>query len=114
MGEAKRKREKMTPYEIEMQKLQRDLADKGRVIEAGWVALRALAIPQEASEQQVQDMRAAYMSGAQHLFASIMGILDPGEEPTDADLRRMDLIDKELRDFAREWELRFHKAKGSA
>jgi hypothetical protein len=45
----------------------------------------------------------AFLAGSQHLFSSIVVILDPGDEqPTEADLRKMDLIDKELRAFARE------------
>jgi hypothetical protein len=56
----------------------------------------------------------AFMAGAQPLFASIMNVLDPGEQETGADLRKMDLIDKELRAFAREMQLKVTKAKGSA
>ena len=36
------------------------------------------------------------MAGAQVLFSSIVNILDPGSEPTEADLKRMDLIHNEL------------------
>ena len=54
------------------------------------------------------------MAGSQHLFSSIMNVLDPGEQETEADLRKMDLIDKELRAFAREMQLKMAKAKGSA
>ena len=37
------------------------------------------------------------MSGAEHLFSSIMAILDDGDEATENDLRRMELIDDEIR-----------------
>jgi hypothetical protein len=43
-----------------------------------------------------------------------MTILDPGEEPTDADLKKMGLINEELQKFAREFELKAVKTKGSA
>jgi hypothetical protein len=45
-------------------------------------------------------------NGAHHLFTSIMTILEPGTEPTAKDLKRMDLIDKELRGFRGELEAR--------
>jgi len=42
------------------------------------------------------------MAGAQHLFSSIMTILDPGDEPTEADMKRMELIAKEMAAFYEE------------
>jgi hypothetical protein len=80
----------------------RKLADEGRLIEAGWVSLQASAIPADAPPVQLKEMRMAFMAGAQHLFHSIVGILDADEEPTDADMRRMDLINAELTAFYEE------------
>ena len=82
--------------------LARRLADEGKLIEAGWVALKALVVPPTAPETQIEDMRMAYFAGAQHLFASILTILEPGAEPSDQDLERMDLINDELATFAKE------------
>lgn len=90
------------------------LADEGKIIEAGWLALRLKAMAPDAPPLQVQEMRMAFFAGAQHLFASIMDILDPGSEPTDRDLRRMDLIDKELRAFIADFERQFLPTEGSA
>lgn len=89
-----------------LEALTRRLADDGKLIEAGWVALRLSAIPLDASAVQLSEMRLAFMSGAQHLFASIMGMLDPGSDETPADLRRMDLINQELEAFTEELKLR--------
>jgi len=98
----------MTREELEQvcDALVKHLSDEGRLIEAGWVSLRRVAIPPDVSDLQVNEMRMAFMAGAQHLFASIMSVLDPGEEPTDADLRRLDLIHRELENFREEMELR--------
>jgi hypothetical protein len=96
-----------------LEQLSRKLADEGRLIEAGWVALRIQAIPHNAPAVQLQEMRMAFMAGAQHLFASMLGILDPGLEETPADLTRMDLIHKELAAFERELRLRMTKPAGS-
>src|SRR5262245_18879548 len=81
------------------------LGDEGKLIEAGWEALRLIAIPEDAPAVQIHEMRMAYMAGAQHLFSCLMAIQDPGEEPTEDDIRRMDLIDAELQNFRKELEL---------
>ena len=82
-------------------KILADWADRGKIIEGGWWAFVETGGLKNAPGQQLSDMRKAYMLGAQHLFASIMGILDPGNEPTDRDLKRMDLIHDELEAFRR-------------
>lgn len=97
-----------------LERLSRELADKGQLIEAGWVGLRLVAIPLDASPVQLDEMRNAYFAGAQHLFSSIMTILEPDAEPTAKDLERMDLIDRELRKFIQQFELRHSTTKGSA
>lgn len=84
-----------------LERLSRELVDQGKLMEAGWVGLRLAAVPDDAPKVQLQEMRMAFFAGAQHLFSSIMGVLDAGEEPTEADLRRMELIDAELRAFVR-------------
>lgn len=84
-----------------LEKLSRQLADQGKLIEAGWVGCRLKWVPKDAPDVQIVEMRRAYMAGAQHLFASIMTIMDADREPTAADLNRMDLIHKELEAFRR-------------
>lgn len=87
-----------------LERLSRDLTDNGKLIEAGWIGLRLAAVPLDAPAIQLDEMRKAFFAGAQHLFASIMTILDEEREPTDEDLRRMDQIDTELRSFAHDLE----------
>jgi hypothetical protein len=82
-------------------KILAEWADKGKIIEGGWAAYVATSGLETAPEIQRREMRKAYMLGAQHLFTSIMGILDPGSEPTEKDLKRMDLIHNELEAFRR-------------
>lgn len=80
--------------------LTKEWIDKGKIVEAGFAALRLAVIPTDAPEVQVSDMRMAFFAGAQHLFASIVSVMESGTEPTADDLRRMDLIEKELAEFA--------------
>ena len=102
----------MTKQEL-LEAVSKQLADDGRLIEAGWFSLRALWMPDDAPDFQIDEMRMAFMAGAQHLFSSIMTILEPGEDPTGADLTRMDLIHKELTAFREELELRLQRPRGS-
>lgn len=92
----------------------RKLVDDGRLIEAGWIGLKMISVPEGAPSLQIEEMRNSFFAGAQHLFASIMGILEPGAEPTDKDLRRMDLIHEELNRFLEDFKLRHSKTAGNA
>ncbi len=74
------------------------IADHGQIIEAGWIALKAAAL-RGAPEIQVMEMRKAFFAGAQHLFSSIVNLLDDDSEPTADDLRRMEMIHVELEAF---------------
>ena len=78
------------------------LTDEGRIVEGGWQAMRILCLTKDAPATQIDEMRKAFFMGAQHLYASIMGILEPGAEPTDKDMDRMQLIHNELEAFRME------------
>lgn len=93
-----------------LERLTKELADKGKLIEAGWVALRLNCIHPNAPPEQLQEMRMAYLAGAQHLFSSIVATMDEDKEPTPADLNRMELIHKELEAFT--GELKSWASKG--
>lgn len=95
-----------------LRRLERELVDKGKLIEAGWVGLRLAAIPEDAGKTQLEEMRNAFFAGAQHLFSSIMGVMDDDREPTEADLARMGLIQTELDGFIRDFSKR-HNMPGS-
>ena len=70
------------------------------MIETGWKSYRKL-IPADAPEVQLRETRQAFYAGAAVLFEAMLLVLEPGEEPTDADMRRMDGIAQELREFGR-------------
>jgi hypothetical protein len=95
MGEHKRPKDVRDMAE----RLSKGLTDEGKIIEGGWLGYRALVIPKDASPVHIDECRKAFFCGADHLFASIMTILDPGAEPTDKDLERMSLIQQELEAF---------------
>lgn len=97
-----------------LDQIAKEMTDKGKLIEAGWIGLRIAAIPLDAPALQIEEMRNAFFAGAQHLFSSIMGILDPGEEPTEADMKRMDLISDELEGFIQKYKLKHFPADGRA
>lgn len=94
--------------------LERDLIAKGLLIEAGFHSLRTMAIAPDAPADQIEWMRNAFFAGAQHLFATVLRVLEPGEEPTTADLLRMPLIQAELERFIVEFQAKHMKTEGSA
>jgi hypothetical protein len=89
-----------------LERLTRALTDQGKLIEAGFVGMRLACDLQDAPADQLREMRMAFFGGAQHLFSSIMSILEPGAEPTDKDLDRMSLISAELDAFIKDFERR--------
>ncbi len=93
----------MTPKEI-ADALLRECSDRGQIVEGGWKAYEILNGLTKASEVQRNECRKAFFLGAQHVFASMLGMLDPGTEATELDLERMDKLDAELRRFIKELE----------
>jgi hypothetical protein len=85
----------------------RALINQGKLIEAGFAALRFISIPADAPEIQIEEMRNAFFAGAQHLFATINSILDPGMEPTANDLNHMSMIQTELDEFILRYKTRW-------
>ncbi|MEF2553213.1 hypothetical protein VQ042_17930 [Aurantimonas sp. A2-1-M11] len=99
---------------LHLERLCRDLTDKGQLIEAGWVSLRLAAVPDDAPATQLLEMRNAFFAGAQHLFSSIMTVLEPDAEPTQADMDRLTRIDEELQRFIAEFAAGNAPTAGSA
>jgi hypothetical protein len=93
----------------EINKLYRAFVDQGKLIEAGFVGLQYGVMDPDAPPIQIEEMRFAFFAGAQHLFASILGILEPGAEATENDIARLTLIQKELDAF---YEVIKDKAEG--
>lgn len=83
-------------------RLLQEWSDRGMIVEGGWRAYELLTGLQDAPAVQRRECRKAFFLGAQHLFACVVSMLDPGTEPTDKDLKRMDLLDKELKQFLAE------------
>lgn len=118
MGEAKNRRNRMTAAERIALDLEHAAVNNGKLIDLGWESFKAIMLQPDTPEAQVREMRKVYFAGAQHLWASWMGTLDEGVEPTEADMRRLDSISRELEAFAAEMnaeiELRAAKPEGNA
>lgn len=91
--------------------LLKSASDKGLVLELGCLAMLACFKP---SPEQVGDMRLAYFAGAQHLFATMMTIMDSDREPTPQDMVRMSKIDAEISLAEQALKLRGMSVKGHA
>lgn len=93
------------PHE-DLVRFAQELTAKGKLLEAGWLGFRLAVVPPDAPPIQLDEMRMAFFGGAQHLLTSIMTMLDPGAEETDADLERMNQIQAELAAFEHEFAQR--------
>jgi hypothetical protein len=72
-----------------------------KIMDAAWRSYSEAVIPADAPDVQRVESRRAFYAGAQAAMAGLLSFLDPGEEPTQADLDRMTALTKELDDFAR-------------
>lgn len=71
------------------------------IINDEWDSYRRQVIPATAPAVQLQESKRAFYAGAQTLFHALVKIMDPSsEEPTERDMRVMDSIDRELREFS--------------
>lgn len=69
-------------------------------LEAAWALYRAQVIPADAGKVQVKEARRAFYAGAQAMLNEQITMLDLSTEITEADLRKMDELDHELKQFA--------------
>jgi len=67
-------------------------------IEAEWKKF-CVACFGDISDQQYIDLRRTFYGGVSALYLLLMRMLDPGDEPTEADLAKMRSIHNELMAF---------------
>jgi len=79
------------------------LVSAGRVVEAGWLHYRAQSVHPMASEQQVFEMRMTFFAGAQHVFSNMVDAARRREDHSEA--FKLQLMDRELRDFIADYQL---------
>jgi hypothetical protein len=65
-------------------------------------------------DEQLLALRKCYFSGCQHVWGAINTMLDPGDDPSDEDLKRMDMINDELNAWHAEMVRDHVKTEGSA
>jgi len=76
-------------------------------IESGWISYRNMVLPKGAPDIQIRECRQAFYAGAAILMEGIMRSLDPGDEPSEADMERMAAIQAELDAFGQEIDKRY-------
>lgn len=77
-----------------------------KYIEKSWESYRKLVVPADASETQVRETRQAFYAGASIIFTGMIHIMDGGDEPTDADMKRMMDIQLEIDAFGQQLDKR--------
>lgn len=87
-----------SPLQDAIDRLLREQTDQANVVEALWRLFAAHAEIPAGGTQWIESRR-CFFAGATTLFEAIMRVMEPGTEPTDADLARMDRIARELKRF---------------
>lgn len=70
-------------------------------IESAWNLVAQVEFPPDMPPEVRAMLRRMFFMGAGALFDIQMHNMDPDREPTDADMRRMDRIYEELKEFSR-------------
>ena len=86
-------------FEAVIDRLLREQTDQTNVLETLWL-LFAHHVKIPPGGVQWIESRRCFFAGALTLFSCLIRILEPGAEPTEADLRRMDRITGELARYA--------------
>lgn len=93
-------------------KVSQQLIKDGKLLEAGWTALRVYGNLDHCTPQQLEEFRLVYLAGCQHLWASVISTVDEDSEPTEADMERMNQIGQEIESISPQLQLRFGFPKG--
>lgn len=70
-----------------------------KLVGDAWRDYASKVIPPNAPEVQRTESRRAFYAGARSLFEGMIGMLDPGLDETESDLKKMDDIKAELDQF---------------
>lgn len=73
-------------------------------VDAAWRSYMANILPRNASSTHLKETHLAFYAGASILFYAMLNMLDPGAEPTEADLKKMSALDDEIGAFARTFD----------
>jgi hypothetical protein len=96
------------------ERIAQELADQGKVIEAGWQIYRSFALRDVQSIKELDRLREIWDAGASHLFTTIATMLEPGVMETEADLRRMTKVGDEAQAIDNRLRLKYGPWQGRA
>ena len=77
-----------------------------KLLATSWEGYRQMVVPPNASAIQVQETRQAFYGGATVIMTLIMGSLGKDEEATEAELKVLEDLDAEIREFGAEFDTR--------
>lgn len=70
-----------------------------KLIADAWRDYEIKVVPLNAPEVQRTESRRAFYAGAIAVFTGVLSMLEPGMEPTDNDLKKMDDLFKEIKQY---------------
>jgi len=75
---------------------------KRQLMAEQWDQFARAVLPPQISTLQRREMRRAFYAGAESILFRVIQSFAPESEPTDEDLKIMENIDRELKEFARD------------
>lgn len=63
-----------------VERVVKELIDRGRPVEAGWMSYKIHVMPIDAPPGQFEECRRAFYAGAVHLFASVLRAVESDED----------------------------------
>ncbi len=88
------------------ERIARDLADRGLIVDSGWVMFRLLTLDPHMPPSEVDRCREAFFTGALHMFGELMS--------EKARMPRLENIADELEKFQNTLRLKYGRPTGSA
>jgi hypothetical protein len=82
------------------EQITKNLAAQGKLIEGGFAAYVHLYM-KDADPAAIDLMRRAWFLSADHIFASLLNVMDADREPTAQDMKIMEHLERELATFRR-------------
>lgn len=99
-----------------MRPIIQSLIDQGQMLEAAWQSFRLMALPIVTGSRELDAFKETFFAGAAATFETMMHAMEEGhQEPTEADLRRMDALAAEVNKWDDYFRLKYGPSpQGSA
>lgn len=84
----------------------KELLNQCKIVEGGFSGYKTHIFPSGLPPFQEEELRNAFFAGAQHLYGTMMAVFSEAGDPSDEDMRNMDAIHTELKEFIKSFKVK--------